>query len=417
MEKRNRLHYAWFILAAVCIIVGLGKSVINSSGSLFLDPVSKDLGIGMGDLTLYLSIGSVVTLLILPFIGKIFGKYDARLVIAIAIVLQAGCFAAFGFMDSVWGWYILAIPMAFGGVPIMVICGPVLINRWFKKSSGMALGIMGATGGLIGAIATPIIGSLIANAGWRQTYTWVGLVVIAIVVPIALLVIRSNPQNKGLKRYGEDEGSGTQTTQVELVGMTLASAKKTPAFMLLLLFFFMITAVSCFAIHIPSYLQNNGYTVEFAGVAMSGYSIGLLVGSLGFGYLTDKIGAKIATIIAMSCGLASIVLLLLFTNVTAIVIFAVSIFGFISASIATLAPAVTGALFGNKEYSQIYSSASLGLAVASIAALPAYGYILDFTGSYKPALITVIALLVLTIICIIFAFRSKEKLVSAGQWK
>src|SRR5699024_12715295 len=121
----------WLVLIGLCITVGLGKAGINNTAGLFVSPISKDLGIGVGNLTLYLSISSIFIMIFLPIGGKVMAKYDARVVLIIAIILQAGAFAAFGLMSSVWGWYILAIPLAIGGVFITVLAGPVLIERWF----------------------------------------------------------------------------------------------------------------------------------------------------------------------------------------------------------------------------------------------------------------------------------------------
>lgn len=90
-------------------------------------------------------------------------------------------------MSHVWGWYLLAAPMSVGGTLITVIVGPVLINQWFRKHNGLALGILSAVGGLIGAVGQPIVASLITNAGWRFAYISVGLVSMGIVIVVALL--------------------------------------------------------------------------------------------------------------------------------------------------------------------------------------------------------------------------------------
>ena len=62
---------------------------INSSGALFLTPVSEDLDIGMGSLTLYFSVSSIVTMLFLPIAGKMMAKYDIRLLLIAGVILQA----------------------------------------------------------------------------------------------------------------------------------------------------------------------------------------------------------------------------------------------------------------------------------------------------------------------------------------
>lgn len=416
--QKKSFHFAWVILIGISLVLGLAKGAITNGASLFLTPVSTDLGIGMGNLTLYLSVGAIMTLVMLPFAGKLFEKYDVRLLISIAVILQGGSFAAFGLMNSVWGWYILAIPLAAGTVPITLLLGPILIARWFKTHGGLALGIMGAVAGLLAAIIQPIVGNMIESIGWRMTYISVGLGIIAIVLPVAILLLRSRPQDKNILPLGAEETTAHADGAIDdsVVGMAFENAKKSKAFLLLAAFFFIITSVASFAVHIPTYLAQNGYSVAFAGTLMSVYAIGTLVGALVFGVLVDKIGAKFTAIGAMTMGIIGILLFILFASTPSILFVAAVLFGFISASITTLAPALTTALFGTRDYSRIYSSVSIGLAVASIVALPGYGYVLDFTGSYTPAMIAVIVLLVINMLFVILAFRDKEAHVKKGTW-
>ncbi|WP_405081091.1 MFS transporter [Paenibacillus chitinolyticus] len=419
-QNKRKIHYAWWILLGLCMMVGLGKGTLNNSAGLFLRQVSKDLGVGMGSLTLYFSVSAIVTMVFLPIGGKLLAKYDTRMLLSGAVVLQAGAFALFGLMNSVWGWYVLAIPLAVGGVFITVIAGPVLINQWFKKSKGLALGIMGAAGGAIGAISQPVVGNLIANQGWRTSYIIVGIAVIVIVVPIVILLLRKSPLEKKTLPYGA-EASGTTMASAaakgtENKGVTLAAAKKSSAFYALIAFFFLITSAASFSVHIPTYLMNKGFDVTFAGNVMATNMIGVLIGSLVIGYASDKIGTRNTTFIAMILGVLAIGLLLFAATSTLVISLAVGLFGLVSASIGTLGPALTSSLFGNKEYSQIYSNASMGLAISSIIALPAYGFVFDFTGSYTPVLYAIGIMLIINIVCISIAFGGKKKLEEAGLW-
>ncbi|MBB4824739.1 MFS family permease [Sporosarcina luteola] len=418
-STKKKIHFAWFVLIGLCITVGLGKAALNNTASLFISPVAKDLGVGVGNLTLYLSISSVVTMIFLPIGGKILTKFNTGLVLIIAVLLQAGSFALFGFMHSVWGWYALSIPLAVGGVFITVLAGPVIIQQWFKKRNGIALGIMSAVGGLFGIFTQPIVGKLISDLGWRTSYYTVGLVVIIILVPTIFLLLRYKPQQKNLVPYGMESGNIESKTEdaAEQTGIAFKDASKSPAFILLGLFFFIVTAVASFSMHVPTYLVDKGYDVTFAGNAMAAMALGIFVGSLTFGYLSDRIGAKNTSLLAMVFGTAAIVLLLAFPGSTAFIIISLILFGFMSSSIGTLGPAMASSLFGSRDYSQIYSTASIGLAVASIIALPAYGYIFDFTGTYVTSMYAIVVMLILNMVFIVLAFRNKEKLVKAGLWK
>ncbi len=425
-NSKKKIHYAWWILVALCLMVGIGKGVLNNSAGLFIPgvtalPADGGLGILTGNLTIYFSIASIVTMIFLPIGGKILAKYDTRIVLITAMILQAGAFAGFGFSNSVWGWYIFAVPLAVGGVFITVIAGPVLVNQWFKKKNGLALGLIGASQGLLGALAQPLIGRTIAESGWRFGYISVGVAVIIIVVPTILILIRKSPQAIGILPYGAEEvdsSKSDQTTESDK-GVTLAIARKSSAFYSLFLFFLLIVSIASFSIHIPSYIQSlpQGYGPVFAGNAMAAYLVGVLIGALLLGYLVDKIGSRNTIYIAMVLAIVSVLGLIFGSSSSLIIILSTGLFGFtVSNSVGTLSPALTTSLFGSREYSQIYSTASLGLAVAGIVALPAYGYVYDITNSYTPALYALIVMLILNMILVTYAFVGKTKLKDQGHW-
>ncbi|WP_454193055.1 MFS transporter [Paenibacillus sp. Marseille-Q7038] len=417
-KNKKKIHFAWWILVGVSIMVGLTRGGLNSSGGLFLTPVTQDLGIRMGDLSIYFSIASIVTMIFLPIAGKMMAKYNIRGLLMVAAVLQAGSFAMFGFMSSVWGWYLFSIPMAVGAVFLTQMAGPVLINNWFKKNKGLMIGIMMAVSGGLGAVLQPIVGTLIANEGWRNAYIIIGIAVIIIVIPVVFFTLRMSPKEKGLQPYGADEVTEEDESKTPVLekGVTLGVAKRSSALYALIAFFFFITAIGCFAQHVPTFAAGLGYDGIFASNAMAGWMVGALLGALAFGFLTDKIGARNTAIFAMVLGLVPVTILLTSADNSVMFSIAMVIFGFVVAAIGTLGPLLTSALFGNKEYSQIYAIVALGLAVAGIIALPGYGYIYDATGSYTPVLIAIACMMVINIVLIILAFNGKKKLENAGAF-
>ena len=47
-QKKNRLHYAWFILAGCCILQGATLGLINNCAGVFYSPICKELGFELG---------------------------------------------------------------------------------------------------------------------------------------------------------------------------------------------------------------------------------------------------------------------------------------------------------------------------------------------------------------------------------
>lgn len=146
------------------------------------------------------------------------------------------------------------------------------------------------------------------------------------------------------------------------------------------------------------------------------FMVGLLIGSLTFGFLADKIGAKGTTFVALISGLVTFILFLLFGEIKVMIMIGAIIFGFLSSSIGTLGPLLTISLFGNKNYADIYATASIGLAVAGIVALPLYSLIKDLTDSYNIVLVAIIVMIVISMLLVTVAFKQKEKLMKAGHW-
>ena len=179
---------------------------------------------------------------------------------------------------------------------------------------------------------------------------------------------------------------------------------------------FFLTSVAAFAQHVPTFAITKGFDTAFGGTLMGLFMVGLLIGSLTFGFLADKIGAKGTTFVALASGLVTFVLFLLFGEVKPMIMIAAVIFGFLSSSIGTLGPLLTISLFGNKNYADIYATASVGLAVAGIVALPLYSVIKDLTNSYNIVLIAIIVMIVISIFLVTVAFKQKEKLVKQGHW-
>jgi MFS family permease len=413
-KSKKGFHYAWVVLLGVAIMMGFARGGLNNATGLFLTPVSDDLGMSLSSLSLYVSIMSIVTMIFLPFAGKLIAKADIRIILIIGVIFHAGAFASMGYMNSVWEWYLLAIPCAIGYVIVAQIAGPVIINNWFKKSKGLALGIMMATVGAFGAFISPWIGNLISNDGWRSAYTTSGLSLGVGAIVVIILFIRFAPGKKGA--YGADEVAEETTSNDTNMGIASSIAKKSPAFFALLAFFFFLTSVAAFAQHVPTFAITKGFDTAFGGTLMGLFMVGLLIGSLTFGFLADKIGAKGTTFVALISGLVTFVLFLFFGEVKLIIMIAAIIFGFLSSSIGTLGPLLTIALFGNKNYADIYATASVGLAVAGIVALPLYSLIKDLTNSYTIVLIAIIVMLIISMLLITLAFKQKEKLVKQGHW-
>lgn len=407
--KKGKLHYAWVVLLGVILVRGFAGGGINTTSGLFLAPAAADIGVGIGTLSIYFSIVSVVTVLFLPTAGKIINRFDIRAVAVAGAVLQALSVAALGLMNSVYGWYLLAVPQAMGASLLASLLGPVLINRWFSGSTGLMMGIQMAFVGLFGAVFQPVTSHVIALRGWRYGYGFIGLVSFVVIVISALLLLRSRPEDKGLRPYGEGtagEGKAPKGAAgaVEIPEQT---ALRSPSFYLLLLFMVALTGVGVFTQHIPTYGAALGYTISQTGAALAFASVGNAVGSIAIGLVSDRIGSLKTSYLMIGVGLLGVLGFYFSGEGFALLCLSTFLHGLVSASIMVLSPILTIKFYGQKDYEKIYAKVSMGAPLASIVLIPVYGFLYDATGHYSFVLAGMAGLLLLAGLCIAAGWRRR----------
>lgn len=388
------------------------------TSGLFLYPVSQEIGVGMGSLSIYFSITSIVMVLWLPFAGKLINKYDIRVVAIAGAVLQALSFAGMGFMNAVYGWYLLAIPYAMGATILVSLLGPILINRWFAKNAGMMMGIQMAFVGLFGAVFQPVTSNIISGRGWRSGYIYIGGAAFIVVVLTALILLKNRPEDIKLEPFGggsqpDEKGAAEQVYEAEQIAHTLdldiseKEALWSTSFYLLLFFMIAITGIGVFTQHIPTYGSLLGYSTRETGNALAYASIGSAVGSIAIGIISDKIGSLKTCYGIIGIGFIAIAGFLI--SGSGFLIFSLSTFlhGLVSSSIMVLAPILTIKFYGQRDYEKIFAKVSMGAPIASIILIPAYGFIFDLTESYLVVLIGMISLLVIAVLCISIGWKNR----------
>lgn len=406
--KNKKIHYAWFVLIGVILIRGFSGGGINTSIGLFLTPVAEDIGVGVGTLSLYLSIMSIATVAFLPLAGKIINKYDVRIVAVAGGILQGIFFAACGLLTKVWGWYILAVPIALGATILTNLLGPILINRWFIKNKGLIMGIQMAFVGVFGAVIQPTIAGIIENQGWRKGYLVLGLATFAVATVSGIAFIRNSPKEMGIVPYGEEEiEKQSKVTSSDRLQITEEAALKSISFYMLLLFMIAVTGVGVFNQYIPTYGILLGFSGGQTGIALSFTSAGTAIGSIIIGIICDKIGSLKTCYIMIATGIITMVGFWFSENSIFLFFTAAFLHGLVSSGTIVLTPILTLEFYGERDYEKIFAKVSMGAPIASIALIPIYGYIYDFTKGYDMVLIFIVILLILAAVCISLGWKKR----------
>lgn len=405
---------AFLVLAGLICIRGFAGGGVNMTSGLFLTPVSEELGVGVGTLSLYLSVMSVVTVLWLPVAGKLVNRCPVRLLAPIAAASQGLAFAAYGLQNHVVGWYLLAIPQAMGAAILVNLMGPVLLNRWFPRNTGAVLGILMSFVWLFAAVLQPTASRLIEAEGWRLAYLTIGVAAFAVEATAALLLLRDRPASP------EREGAETASPGKEdayAVEIPERMAVRSASFVMLLIFMIAMTGTAVFTQHIPTYGGALGYSLTQVGAAMSLSSIGSALGAVAIGLICDRIGGL------RTCqgiiGLWMVGVFGFLFSGTGFAVFAGSAFihGVASSGIAVLAPILTMTFYGKKDYEKIYSKVAMGAPLASILLVPAYGFLYDATDSYASVLAMLLGFLCVAGLSIQLGWRKRCTAAGCPTWR
>lgn len=192
------LYYGWWIVAAAILAQGLGSGVSFWTFGVYFESLEADFGWSRTQLSAAVSGNLLVAGLTGPLVGMWVDRHGARSAILAGSVPFGLSYLFLGSIQELWQLYALYWAGAFFRTWCFYIPYQALLARWFGRRRGLALGIASSGFSLGGIFMVPLITYLVEDVGWRQAYIASGVMVLALFVPLAIFVLRSSPEDKGL---------------------------------------------------------------------------------------------------------------------------------------------------------------------------------------------------------------------------
>ncbi|MDX1315843.1 MAG: MFS transporter, partial [Eudoraea sp.] len=342
----------------------------------------------------------------MPVWGKLIMKIGIKMSVAMGGILAGFGLIGLGFANTLTEFYLISIPMGFGAGCTSLLPVGIMINNWFEKKKGLAMGISFAFSGVGGALFSPILASVIANHGWRTAYIILGIAFFLFTIPVAFF-IRAHPSEEGLSPYG----SSSSESEVILTGAPFNSVIKSKEFFTLVLSIILINAVGGSLQHLPAHLASAGIPAIKVGSIISVVMLILVASKVLFGMSNDKLGEARASAIFIIIFGTGMVMFSMSSNYT-MAIMAAAVTG-IGLPICSVLPALlTAKMFGQRDYSRIYSIIGMSTALGTAIGVPSYGAIFDKTGTYGPAFMGSAVFLVVAIGLIVFGLKRSGRLLT-----
>ncbi len=383
-----RVYYGWWIVLSAFLNLFFVVGIIFYGFPVFYPYFVESLSFSRAQVTQGFFLGFLFAGLPFGiFAGTLIDRIGARFVILVGVGLVGLSLLLMGWMNRFWQFECLCIMEVMGYVLAGPIPNQVLISRWFSRRRGQAMGYAYLGLGVGGVVAPLLINYLAHNLGWRHALQLLGAMILLVLIPVAIWVTRSAPEELG---FGSEPGGELEQVQEKPAiqpspSIGVAQATRSASFWLILAgSTLVIGTIGAVVQHLIFFLKDVGYSAT----AAARFSTILLASSLGgrviVGYLADRFRkTHIMTSFYFLIG-ASVILLMNPQSPGALWTFTI-VFGFSMGADYMLIPLVTAECFGTAALGKLLALLIMGYSIGQWAAPWIAGRIFDARHSYDLA--------------------------------
>jgi len=414
--KRPRFFYGWTIVAVGFLAHIASAFTISSTLSVFLKPLSSDLGVSRGVFSLVRSGEVLIGAVAAPLVGTLLDRHGCRGLMAIGGVVAGLGLLLLGQVQDFWQFLLVRWLVMIPGDTLMSnMVVNVTISRWFIRMRGRALAFAGMGHGLAKVLMPLCAASLIAYAGWRGAWVVFGLLTLTLVVGPSLLFMRGRPEEMGLlpdgKVAGENDSSGATSdakakksnrAAADDVEWTRREALRTPAFWLIVTTFGVAhIGVSGLNLHVFSFVSDQGHAATVAALVMSTIAIMQFSTPIVWGLCAERIDIGRVIMAKFVIQAVGISLALYYPGLVSLYA-GFFIYGIGMGGTAILAELIWANYFGRVSLGKIRGLGSLVTHGFSAGGPPFFGFLFDATQSYTLSFSIFIGLLLFSAVLSLF---------------
>ena len=387
---RSRIFYGWVIVATLAVV----NFAVHATGTLnlglFIVPMGDDLGISRGVFGWLTTSRSLAGGLSGPFAGRLVDRLGPRLLIPASALITGLCLIAMGMTQQVWPLFLVFALIGLVGLstPGGGLLTSVPVAKWFVRKRGKALAAAMIGMGIGPIVFVPVSQLLIDGVGWRVAWVVLACISMGIIIPLALLFLRRQPEDMGLLPDGDaeapSEADAVRPVRDFEAAWTVGEALRTRTFWMLLSTLVLSGFAQGGGVHRIPYMTGIGFEPGLVALAISCDAAGATVTILLSGLLLDRFPARFVAAGALACFGGGMLLMLLASN--AFHLFAsTTLFGFGAGTNMVCQTYLWASYYGRASLGSIRGIALPAMLVASAAGAPVFGYIYDFTGGYELA--------------------------------
>ena len=377
----NEWTVGWRIVLACAVANGTGIALLFYTFSMFLIPMTTDLGIARSDAGLIQSL-IVTAVLGAPVIGRLTDRFGFRVVYVTCSLILVGV----GLAQALWisGFWSLAVTILVagfigGGSSSVVLTQP--INAHFHTFRGRALGLVGIGVSLTTILVPPLLQLVIAE-NWRWGFLMLAGLSGLIGLPAVLLLMPRQIGNRPVRPAQSKLPHDWSFLRIRDFWL-LAFANMIAG----------ITTGGAISQLAPM-IAERGLSAATAAWGVSAFAAGQFVGKLGGGYLLDRFEPRrMAVLMTLIPSLGFVVFLQADPGMAALVLAACAMIGALSGADIDIYAYFVARRFGLASYGSVFGALhGLGW-IGAVTGITLFSRTFTETGSYAFAQYAALALL------------------------
>ena len=379
--SQPQLSYGWVVVAVSATVNLLAWSVRATFG-LFYVALLGEFGWRRGEAALGYSLSWLLLLLFSPLSGRLADRWGARRLVAVGGLILGGALALTGHATTLWQYYLAFGVLGAAGIGSIQTPAATIVNRWFVRSRGTAMGVVSAGASASAIIFYPVNAWLIVTFGWRVAFVVFGAMVALVTIPLAGLFYRNPPDDV-------DDGRAATTTEATAHDWTLARALRSSSFWAVFAMWgFGVIGYQIVITHQVAHAVERGFGPITLGWVFGFGGACTVAGNLLGGWLSDRWGREIVFALGSAMGIAGIGALGALggpDDLLLLLLYAASGVGF-GMRIALLA-AIPADIFAGRHLGVILGAAHGGGGLGGFIGPFLGGWLFDVTGSYQIAFV------------------------------
>jgi MFS family permease len=389
--------YGWWMVVVSGFIMVITAVPVFQASAVWAVALEAQFGWSRTQLGLALSFTRVEGSLTGPIAGYLVDRLGTRFMVFTGLLVLTVGFFLFSQVQNLWMFYLAYFVMSVGQGQAGWLTVMTLLNHWFVRRRGLAMGLAMVGMGIGTLVLIPVIAWLIDpdadRLGWRRTLEILAVVslVSAIVLP---KVVRNKPEDVGQHPDGVPPAvatSANEGAEPELE-LTIGQALRTQAFWCIS-FGHGLGSMVVLAImsHLGLLLRDMGYGVQTAAwVIMVQTAVAIIFQFFG-GWLGDRIPKNVALFVFTAIQGLGVVFLTLGPDLIYFYAFAV-LFGIGFGGRTPLTTAIRGDYFGRASFGKILGISTVPMNVLLLVAAPMAGFMRDELGNYDMAFLVLAGL-------------------------